>query len=435
MNDEPPTMPMQPTPIILVIDDDGNNLRVASDLLESAGFEVRAARDGTTGIKRARASHPDLILLDVQMPGIDGYETCRRLMSDPETAEIPVIFMTALTRTDDKLRAFEAGAVDYVSKPFEFEELNARIQTQLKLAALQRELRASNVRLEERVRERTAALATANEAMARFVPREFLASLGHTDVSTTRLGDRIHGDFTVMFSDIRSYTPLAESLGPEQTFGLLDDYYRRIGPIVHEHGGYVCQYLGDGFMASFPDPAQAVRSAVQQQKAVDTMNAERTAAGHAAIRTGIGLNTGPLTLGIIGDEQRFNTSIVGDTVNLAARMEGLSKFYGVRVTISETTRSALGDAFELRFLDRTQARGKVAQTSIYEVLDADPSALRELKREASEDFTGGQRALEEQDLPRAVSAFARVLQTLPDDRTTRHWLERASRQLLGSPQP
>lgn len=426
---------MQSTPIILVIDDDGNNLRVASDLLESAGFEVRAARDGATGIKRAKASQPDLILLDVQMPGIDGYETCRRLVTDPDTAKIPVIFMTALTRTEDKVRAFEAGAVDYVSKPFEFEELNARIQTQLKLAALQRELRSANARLEERVRERTAALAEANEAMIRFVPQEFLASLGHTEVSTTRLGDRIHGDFTVMFSDIRSYTPLAEALGPEQTFALLGDYYRRIGPIVHEYGGYVCQYLGDGFMASFPDPVQAVHSAVAQQQAVDTMNAERVAQGHAAIRTGIGLNTGPLTLGIIGDEQRFSTSIVGDTVNLAARMEGLSKFYGVRITISETTRAALGDQFDLRFLDRTQARGKVAETSIYEVLDADPTELRSLKSQAAEDFAAGQKGVEDGDLPLAVSAFARVLQTLPQDRTTRHWLERASRLLLGSSQP
>ncbi len=426
---------MQPTPIILVIDDDGNNLRVASDLLEAAGFEVRAARDGATGIKRAKASHPDLILLDVQMPGIDGYETCRLLAADPETAEIPVIFMTALTRTEDKVRAFEAGAVDYVSKPFEFEELNARIQTQVKLASLQRELRSANASLEQRVQERTAALKQANEAMLRFVPQEFLASLGHTEVGTTRLGDRIHGEFTVMFSDIRSYTPLAEALGPEQTFALLGDYYRRIGPIVHAYGGYVCQYLGDGFMASFPDPARAVLSAVQQQKAVDGMNLERTALGHSAIRTGIGLNTGPLTLGIIGDEQRFNTSIVGDTVNLAARMEGLSKFYGVRIALSESTRAALGEQFSLRFLDRIQARGKVAETSIYEVLDADPAELRELKLRAAEDLITGQRAVADDDLPLAVSAFARVLQTLPDDRTTRHWLERASRRLLGTSQP
>ncbi|MCO4745906.1 MAG: response regulator [Proteobacteria bacterium] len=423
---------MDPIPVILVIDDDRNNLRVASDLLDTAGFAVRAARDGATGIKRAKASPPDLILLDVQMPGIDGFETCRRLVGDPETAEIPVVFMTALTGTEDKVRAFEAGAVDYVSKPFEFAELRARIQTQLNLARLQRQLRASNVLLEERVRERTAALAEANEAMARFVPQEFLASLGHAEVRTTRLGDRIHGDFTVMFSDIRSYTPLAESLGPEQTFALLGDYYQRIGPIVHAHGGYVCQYLGDGFMASFPDPVQAVRSAIAQQQALDTMNAERTAEGQPPIRTGIGLNTGPVTLGIIGDEQRFNTSIVGDTVNLAARMEGLSKFYGVRITISGSTRDALGDRFALRFLERTQARGKVSETSIYEVLDADPSDLRALKLQAEPDFTSGQQAVREGDLPNAVSAFARVLKTLPNDRTTRHWLETAARRLLVS---
>ncbi len=421
---------MQKKPIILVIDDDENNLRVASDLLESAGFSVRAARDGHTGLKRAKAAQPDLILLDVQMPGIDGYETCRQLVAQRETSSIPVIFMTALTNTADKVKAFEAGAVDYVSKPFEFEELSARIHTQLKLARLQRELRAANTLLEERVVERTQALAEANRAMARFVPTASLAALGHSEVRTTSLGDNIHGEFTLMFTDIRSYTTMAEALGPEPTFRLLSDYYRRMGPIVHEHGGYVGQYMGDGFLASFPDATQAVLASVALHEAVEVMNSERREKGQGVIRIGVGLNTGPVTLGIIGDEERYSTSIIGDTVNLASRIEGLSKFYGVRIAISGSTKAALEKHFSLRFLDRTKARGKVEETSVYEVIDADPKELQQRKKRVSIDFHTGQQAVMEGALPEAISAFARVLQVMPEDVTTRHWLERASRRLL-----
>ena len=427
---------MQLKHIILVVDDDENNLRVASDLLESAGFAVRAARDGLTGLKRAKAARPDLILLDVQMPGIDGYETCRQLAAQSETASIPVIFMTALTDTSDKVRAFEAGAVDYVSKPFEFEELNARIQTQLKLARLQRELRDANSLLEERVAERTQALAQANRAMARFVPTASLAALGHTEVRTTSLGDNIHGEFTLMFTDIRSYTTMAEALGPEPTFRLLSDYYRRLGPIVHAHGGYVCQYMGDGFLASFPDATEAVLASVALHAEVGALNGERRERGQGTIRIGVGLNTGPVTLGIIGDEERYSTAIIGDTVNLASRVEGLSKFYGVRIAISGSTKEALKQNFDLRFLDRTTARGKVEPTSVYEVIDADPEELRQRKHSVSVDFQAGQQAVMDGALPQAVSAFARVLSVMPEDVTTRHWLERASRRLLqGSETP
>lgn len=417
-------------PVILVVDDDENNLRVASDLLESAGYLIRAARDGKTGIRRAKAGQPDLILLDVQMPGIDGYETCRRLNAAPETAAIPVIFMTALIGTADKVKAFEAGAVDYVSKPFEFEELRARIQTQLKLARLQRELREANLVLEQRVAERTQTLAEANAAMARFVPTAPLAALGHEEVRTTSLGDNIHGEFTLMFTDIRSYTTLAEALGPEPTFRLLSSYYQRLGPIVHDRGGYVAQYMGDGFLASFPDATEAVKASIALHEEVRRMNRARQAAGEGAIRIGVGLNTGPVTVGIIGDAQRYSTSIVGDTVNLASRMEGLSKFYGVRIAISGTTKAALTEDFSLRFLDRTKARGKVRETAVFEVMDADLPELQARKAQVAQDFETGQQAVLAGELPKAVSAFARVLEVLPEDVTTRHWLERASRRLL-----
>jgi FixJ family two-component response regulator len=148
----------RPRQTILIIDDNPDNLRIAVDLLTAYSFDIRTSRDGTIGLRRARNGEPDLILLDVQMPGIDGYETCRQLKADPDLADIPVIFMTARSGVEDKVRAFEAGGVDYVTKPFEAQELLARVRSQLKIRALQKELSERNEHLEERVAEQTASL-------------------------------------------------------------------------------------------------------------------------------------------------------------------------------------------------------------------------------------------------------------------------------------
>ncbi|MFT5681269.1 MAG: FixJ family two-component response regulator [Myxococcota bacterium] len=149
---------LRPHQTILIIDDNPDNLRIAVDLLAAYSFDVRTARDGRIGLRRARNGEPDLILLDVQMPGIDGYETCKQLKADPDLADIPVIFMTARSDVQDKVRAFEVGGVDYVTKPFEAQELLARVRIQLKVRALQTELFDRNEHLEERVAEQTASL-------------------------------------------------------------------------------------------------------------------------------------------------------------------------------------------------------------------------------------------------------------------------------------
>jgi DNA-binding response OmpR family regulator/DNA-binding CsgD family transcriptional regulator len=143
---------------ILIVDDTITNLKVAVEYLQAYSFEILTARNGAMGIERAQLALPDLILLDVQMPGIDGFETCRRLKANPVTSAIPIIFMTVLSEAADKVRGLEAGAVDFVSKPIDAAELLARVTTHLKMRALQEQLQAANERLEERVRERTAAL-------------------------------------------------------------------------------------------------------------------------------------------------------------------------------------------------------------------------------------------------------------------------------------
>ncbi len=153
------------SPIVLVVDDDATNVKVAIDALEAHAYEVVVARTGDSALSRARFAHPDLILLDVQMPGLDGFETCRRLKAEPSTADVPVIFMTVRAETADKVAGFAAGGVDYVTKPLQLEELLARVGTHLTIRFLQRQLQTHNRHLEQRVRERTAELEAANQAL------------------------------------------------------------------------------------------------------------------------------------------------------------------------------------------------------------------------------------------------------------------------------
>ncbi len=153
------------SPVILVVDDDPTNVKVAIDALEAHAYEVVIARTGESALSRAKFAHPDLILLDVQMPGLDGFETCRRLKAEPSTTEVPVIFMTVRAETGDKVAGFAAGGVDYVTKPLQLDELVARVQAHLTIRFLQRQLRTHNQNLEQRVRERTAELAAANQAL------------------------------------------------------------------------------------------------------------------------------------------------------------------------------------------------------------------------------------------------------------------------------
>jgi two-component system, sensor histidine kinase ChiS len=425
-----PTSRADRPPVILVIDDNRQNLRLLRDLLVAEGYSLRAAPTPELGLAAARSVQPDIILMDVLMPRMDGFEACRRLKADPATSSIPVIFMTALTETGDKLRAFEAGGVDFVTKPFAFPELMARLATQIRLSRLQGELQRANDQLERRVATRTQELHRTNEALSRFVPDAFLRALGR-DILTARVGDSVHGEYTVMFADIREHTRRTEALGAAATHAILCAFFARVGPIVNEHGGYVCQFLGDGMMACFPSAEGAMRAAMAQHQAVDRLHEEVPELGGEPLAMGVGLSTGPLTLGMIGDAARLNPSFVGDTVNVASRMEGLSKTYGVRVAMSgSTARAAAGAGLDVRFVDQVRVAGKVGVTEVYDLVDAAPPALRWARVATLPDHAAGCRAVEDGRFGDAVKAFTDVLQGLPGDKVASIWLKRATRCLL-----
>ncbi len=251
----------------------------------------------------------------------------------------------------------------------------------IKLLAAQASISVENARLyEDQVRLTT--------AQGRFVPGQFLESLGHPDIAGVGLGEFVAREMSVMFSDLRDFTPLAERLAPRDVIDLLNRYFSAIGAPIGEAGGFVDSYNGDEVMALFPLPAsRAVEAGIEMSAALRALNRESLAAGGPTLEMGIGVNSGPLVLGTVGSSDRLKCGVVGDTVNTASRIEQLTKRYGARFLIGEQTFHRLGDAahrFSVRAVDRVSAKGKVNAMVLYEVLDAEDPVRREAKESTRE---------------------------------------------------
>lgn len=265
------------------------------------------------------------------------------------------------------------------------------------------------------------------QAYSRFTPKAFLELLGRESILDVRLGDQRHGDMTVLFADIRSYTTLSESMSPDDNFAFINGFLSRMSPPITEHGGVVSDFLGDGVMAFFPrSPEDALRAAIAMQRAVRAYNDERVAKGRTPIAMGVGMHTGPLMIGVIGDRDRMDAALVSDTVNTAARMEGLTKELRISIAVSESTVSRIERAFErfgLRRVGDVRMKGKSQVVRIFECFDADDDAAT--KRAAIAEFEAALAAFQRADFADATDAFARLLAAHEHDRTAHRYLERA----------
>ena len=356
---------------ILIVDDTPANLQLLARMLNEQGYKVRSAPNGKLALMGVRAAPPDLILLDINMPDMNGYQVCQQLKADPQQRGIPIIFISALDQMDDKVKAFTVGGVDYITKPFQVEEVLARVQTHLTLRKLQKDLEQANATLEQRVEARTAELVRLNAAAQRFVPGEFLSFLNKQSIAEIGLGDQVQGEMTVMFSDIFNFTSMSERMTPQENFNYLNGYLHRVSPIVRQHHGFIDKYLGDGVMAIFPESADdALQATLKIQQIVTQYSLELQSQGLPALKIGAGLHTGKLMLGIIGEAERLQGTVISDAVNLASRLEQLTRTFNTAIIISEQTLQQLRrpEAYSIRFLDRVQVKGKQIPISIYEVL-------------------------------------------------------------------
>jgi adenylate cyclase len=290
-------------PLVLAVDDEPANLALLRKLLAHQGYDVVEAVDGRSALAAVVSVEPDLVCLDVMMPGIDGVEVCQRLRREPEHAGLPILLLTALDRPEDKARGLEAGANDFLSKPFDEIELAARLRSLLRTKALQDRLA---------------------DLLGRYVSDSVAAEVLRDPFGVSLGGDRRH--VSTMFADVRGYTALAAQHEPEQALDLLNRYLTVASDAVEEHGGTVADLLGDGIFAFFGapvmhsnDPERAVRAALAIQSAC--VNVDIPSMPHVRLQTGIGITSGAVVAGNIGSERRMHYAVVGDSVNVAARLQ------------------------------------------------------------------------------------------------------------------
>jgi class 3 adenylate cyclase/CheY-like chemotaxis protein len=419
----------EPRPVVLVADDDEQIRALFEELLDSAGFEVLLAENGTRALELAVRNDPDVVLLDVNMPAPDGYETTRRLNLHEKTGGTPVVLMSGAGDRVDRVRALRAGAVDFLLKPVHAEELQAKMQSLLRLRRYNQSLRRSGEELALAAAEQAGSVEQALAAFARFVPREMLECLDKSSVLEVRLGDQVLKEMAVLFSDIRSFTALSEKMTPQENFNFLNSYLKRMNPYIWENHGFIDKYIGDAIMALFPGGAEdALRAALGMIRHIPVYNLERATFGYDPIRIGIGLHAGPVMLGMIGHERFMQATVISDAVNLASRMERLTKLYGVALLLSSPVVFGLTDPtrYAYRFLDKIRVRGKDEPVSVFEVFDADPPETVAHKIRTRDRFEKGVFEYHRNNVEEAARLFAAIATAEGGDRPLEIYRERCA---------
>jgi two-component system, sensor histidine kinase ChiS len=604
----PPTRPILHKPIakslvdsnnsnlkILIVDDEPVNLQVLVNNLSLANYAIAQANNGLEALELVEQGFkPDLVLLDVMMPHMTGYEVSQRLRERFLPSELPIVMLTAKNQASDLVAGFEAGASDYLTKPFSKDELLARIKTHINLSRLISENRNLNIKQEELAQEKTDLeilldnttehadavqeelkqqaiealqaseqrlrkfleampvgvfvidaegkpyyinslgeqllgqglvnkLASAkltevyqtyvrdtdqlypdadspiyralqgeissiddmeihqgdrkipievwgtpirnengdvlfaiaafqditerqkaqaerykftreimelNLAYERFVPKEFLRFLNKESITDVKLGDQVQQEMTVLFADIRSFTSLSEGMSPQENFNFINEYLSIVTPEIHSHKGFIDKYIGDAVMALFPEsPNDAVLSAIAMQKRVALYNEKRQQRGEVPIRIGIGLHTGSLMLGTIGGAQRMEGTVIADAVNLASRLEGLTKQYGAAIAISEQVLFQLDDMeqYGYRFLDRVKVKGKKEAVAVFEIYDSDTLSQQQLKKDTRSNFEEAIVLYYQQKFDFAQQYFQAILQINSQDVAAKLYCDRCEK--------
>ncbi|MCX7965152.1 MAG: bacteriohemerythrin [Syntrophorhabdaceae bacterium] len=270
------------------------------------------------------------------------------------------------------------------------------------------------------------------DAYSRFVPQEFIKLMGKDNIMNVELGDHIEITMTILFSDIRDFTSISENMSPTDNFSFINSYLERMEPVIANSGGIIDKYIGDGIMALFPQGADsALKGAIGMLEELEAYNLELEKEGHKSIKIGIGINTGLMMLGIIGGRHHMESTVISDAVNLASRIESMTKNYMTSILISEHTYYSLHDpsAYHIRFVDRVRVKGKQQCQSIYEVFDKDPLKLRKAKMETKGIFEEALAHYHLKKIPEAMEMLSRCLDMAPDDTVARVYYERCRRFL------
>ncbi|MCH7731703.1 MAG: response regulator [Candidatus Marinimicrobia bacterium] len=364
---------------ILIVDDDPANLDLLSLFLRNNGYQVRGVLEGAKALAVAQSIRPDLILLDIKMPDMDGYELCQHLKANVQTEDIPLIFISVLGDAIDKVKAFSLGGVDYITKPFQFEEVLVRVQNHLTIRGLQKqllkqnaqlkkeisaristedELHRLNVELEKRVQKRTSQLNAAREQseklLLKILPQPIIERL---KLSRESISDDFE-DVTILFADIVEFTKMSSQFTSGELVNLLNRIFTAFDRLAQKHQLEKIKTIGDAYLVvgGLPEgnanhAASVAEMALDMQKQMSKLSEVMS----LQIQLRIGINSGPITAGVIG-ENKFIYDLWGDTVNTASRMES----YGLagEIQVSEETHSRLKDKFLFEKRGIIEVKGK-----------------------------------------------------------------------------
>ncbi|NEN91138.1 MAG: response regulator [Okeania sp. SIO3H1] len=388
---------------ILIVDDEPINIQVLSNHLKANNYQVTQAFNGKEALAALEADQNiDMILLDVMMPQISGYEVCAKIREKYPAQSLPILMLTAKNQVADLVMGFQFGANDYLTKPFSKDELLIRIKTHIQLSKI-------------------------TNSYERFVPHEYVKLLSKENILDVKLGDRVSKEMAILFSDIRSFTTLSENMTPQETFAFVNGYLQQVSPEIRDRNGLIIKFMGDGIMAVFPEGADdAVQAAIGKLRKLQEYNQTLQTEGLPPIQVGIGIHVGFMMVGIVGEPNRMAGDAISDNVNLTARLEGLTKYYGVSLLISESVFQGLKnpEKYQIRFLDRASVKGRHKATDVYEVLDGEIDYVRELKLRTQPDFALGVEYYRLGDFVSAKDYFEKVLAVNSSDQTAQLYLER-----------
>jgi adenylate cyclase len=356
---------------ILVVDDVAVNVKLLADLLAVKGYAVVTAASGAEALEKIDKEQPGLVLLDVMMPGMSGYDVCRRIRQNTATAMLPIIMVTALDPTQERVKGIEAGADDFLTKPINQPELLARVKSLLRIKLLHDELADWNRTLEQRVEQQLAQLDRL-ERLKRFFSPQLAELIVSGDTEDPLKSHR--REITVVFLDLRGFTAFAETSEPEEVMGVLREYHVAMGRLIVEHEGTLERFTGDGMMIFFNDPVpvpdgpeRAVRMAVAMRERVDELLVKWHKRGYE-LDFGIGIAQGYATIGAIGFEGRMDYGAIGTVTNLAARLCGEAQ--GGEILVSQRVQASLDGAAATELAGELALKGFHRPVPAFRVVDA-----------------------------------------------------------------
>jgi adenylate cyclase len=367
---------MRTPPRILVADDSATNVDILKTRLAAQGYEIVTAADGEEALAAVRTQQPDLILLDVMMPKMDGFEVCRRVRADAALPYIPIILVTAKTETADLVAGLDAGGDEYLTKPVDQTSLAARVRSMLRIKALhdtvheqKAEIQEWNRTLERRVEDQVREVERLGQ-LKRFLSPQVAQAVLSAETGSVLASHR--REVTVVFGDLRGFTQFSETAEPEEVMGILREYHAAIGALIFRHEGTLERFAGDGWMVFFNDPvpcpdpaARAVRMALEMRQRVGELTGQWRKRGYD-LGFGVGIALGYATLGQIGFEGRFDYAAIGTVTNLAFRLSAEAR--PGQVLVNQRVHAAVEDLVDAEPLGELNLRGLAKPVPVFNVV-------------------------------------------------------------------